>query len=121
MLDTAARTAYDADLDLFRDQVRKVFAVHLTPNLDRWEEEGAVDRDFWLAVGEAGLLCPQGPEYAGASRHMLPLTSGKLLLSVLCRTLPTDMASPVAPSCRQLACPTLIQRLSNAYPTMISA
>ncbi len=65
MLDTAARTAYDADLDLFRDQVRKVFAVHLTPNLDRWEEDGAVDRDFWLAVGEAGLLCPQVPEAYG--------------------------------------------------------
>ena len=65
MLDTAARTVYDADLDLFRDQVRKVFAAHLTPNLDRWEEKGAVDRDFWLAVGEAGLLCPQVPEAYG--------------------------------------------------------
>jgi acyl-CoA dehydrogenase len=66
MLETAQRTVYDADLDLFRDQVRKFFAQHLIPNLDRWEEEGIIDRAFWLACGEAGLLCPQVPaEYGG--------------------------------------------------------
>ncbi len=65
MLDTSLRTAYDADLDMFRDQVRRFFATHLTPNLDRWEAEGVVDRDFWRACGEAGLLCPQVPEEYG--------------------------------------------------------
>ncbi len=66
MLSTAGRTAYDADLDLFRDQVRKFFDKALYPNLDRWEEEGIVDREFWRAYGEAGLLCPQVPaEYGG--------------------------------------------------------
>ncbi|MFN3512141.1 MAG: acyl-CoA dehydrogenase family protein [Phenylobacterium sp.] len=66
MLSTAGRTAYDADLDLFRDQVRKFFDKALHPHLDRWEEEGIVDRDFWKAYGEAGLLCPQvPPEYGG--------------------------------------------------------
>ena len=66
MLSTAARTAYDADLDLFRDQVRKFFDKELYPHLDRWEEEGIVDREFWKAYGAAGLLCPQVPaEYGG--------------------------------------------------------
>ncbi|MDP3747639.1 MAG: acyl-CoA dehydrogenase family protein [Phenylobacterium sp.] len=66
MLTTVGRTAYDAELDSFRDQVRKVFDKILHPHLDRWEEEGIVDRDFWLAYGEAGLLCPQVPaEYGG--------------------------------------------------------
>ena len=66
MLSTAGRTAYDADLDLFRDQVRKFFDKELYPHLDRWEEEGIVDRSFWKAYGEAGLLCPQVPaEYGG--------------------------------------------------------
>ncbi|WP_309643980.1 acyl-CoA dehydrogenase family protein [Phenylobacterium sp.] len=66
MIATSGRTAYDADLDSFRDQVRKVFDKILQPNLDRWEEEGIVDRDFWRAYGEAGLLCPQVPtEYGG--------------------------------------------------------
>jgi alkylation response protein AidB-like acyl-CoA dehydrogenase len=66
MLSTAGRTAYDADLDMFRDQVRKFFDKELYPHLDRWEEDGIVDRSFWKAYGEAGLLCPQVPaEYGG--------------------------------------------------------
>jgi acyl-CoA dehydrogenase len=66
MLETANRAVYDADMELFRDQVRKFYAQHLIPHLDRWEEEGVIDRDFWLACGEAGILCPQVPaEYGG--------------------------------------------------------
>jgi len=66
MIDTSARTVFDDELNLFRDQVRKFFAQALVPNLDRWEEEGVVDREFWRACGEAGLLCPQVPtEYGG--------------------------------------------------------
>ncbi len=66
MLETANRAVYDEDLALFRDQVRKFYAQHLTPHLDRWEEEGIIDRDFWRACGEAGILCPQVPaEYGG--------------------------------------------------------
>jgi len=66
MLTTEGRAVYDEDLNLFRDQVRKFFDRALTPHLDRWEEEGVVDREFWRACGEAGLLCPTvPPEYGG--------------------------------------------------------
>ncbi|HLZ74000.1 acyl-CoA dehydrogenase family protein, partial [Phenylobacterium sp.] len=65
MLTTDTRTVYDADLNMFRDQVRKFFDKALIPNLDRWEEDGVVDRGFWLAAGEAGILCPQVPEAYG--------------------------------------------------------
>jgi alkylation response protein AidB-like acyl-CoA dehydrogenase len=65
MLNTAKRVAFDEEHELFRDQVRKFFARELTPNLDRWEEEGIVDRKFWRACGEAGLLCPTMPEAYG--------------------------------------------------------
>jgi len=66
MIDTAARTVFDEELNLFRDQVRKFYERALTPNLDRWEEEGIIGRDFWLACGEAGILCPTVPaEYGG--------------------------------------------------------
>ena len=66
MLQTDSRAVYDQDLNLFRDQVRKFFDRALTPHLDRWEAEGVVDRAFWLACGEAGLLCPTVPaEYGG--------------------------------------------------------
>ena len=65
MIDTAGRTAYNEDHAAFRDQVRKFFAKELTPNLDRYEEEGVVDRSFWRACGDAGLLCPPVPEQYG--------------------------------------------------------
>lgn len=66
MIDTAARPVFNEELNLFRDQVRKFFDRALTPNLDRWEADGVIDRAFWLACGEAGLLCPTVPvEYGG--------------------------------------------------------
>ncbi len=65
MLDAVGRTVYEEDHEQFRDSVRKVFDRHLTPHLDRWEKEGIVDRDFWRAAGEAGLLCPTVPEEFG--------------------------------------------------------
>lgn len=66
MLETQKRTAYDEEHELFRDQVRKFFDRAMVPNLARWEAEGIVDRAFWLACGEAGLLCPTIPaEYGG--------------------------------------------------------
>lgn len=66
MITTATRPIYDEELNLFRDQVRKFFDRELTPNLDRWEEDGIVGRDFWRACGDAGLLCPTVPaEYGG--------------------------------------------------------
>ena len=65
MLQTLARTAYDEDHHAFRDQVRRFFERELTPNLQRWEEAGIVDREFWRTCGEAGLLCPTAPEAHG--------------------------------------------------------
>jgi acyl-CoA dehydrogenase len=65
LLDTSTRTAFNEDHEMFRDTVRKVFERELLPNLDRYEEEGIVDRKFWLACGEAGLLCPTVKEEYG--------------------------------------------------------
>ncbi|HLZ78888.1 MAG TPA: acyl-CoA dehydrogenase family protein [Sphingomonas sp.] len=65
MLDLAQRTAFNEDHALFRDTVRKLFDRELIPNLDRYEQEGIVDRKFWRACGEAGLLCPTVKEEYG--------------------------------------------------------
>ena len=66
MIDMSARTAFDEELKLFRDQVRKFYDKALWPNLERWEADGIIDRDFWRACGEAGILCPTvAPEYGG--------------------------------------------------------
>ena len=58
MLDTSKRFAYNDDHEAFRDTVRKVFAEHMVPYLDKHEEEGIVGREAWKALGEAGMLCP---------------------------------------------------------------
>ena len=66
MIPASTRTLYEEDHVLFRDQVRRFFERALVPNLDRWEAQGIVDREFWRAAGEAGLLCPTvSPDYGG--------------------------------------------------------
>ncbi len=65
MLNSAYRTAYSADHDQFRDQVRKFLDREISPHADRWEETGIVDREAWTKAGAAGLLCPTVPEEYG--------------------------------------------------------
>lgn len=65
MLETSERQVYGPEHIAFRDSVRKLFERELYPNLDRFEEEGLVSRDFWRACGEGGLLCPTVPEEYG--------------------------------------------------------
>lgn len=65
MLNLEGRTTFEPEHEMFRDQVRKFFARELTPHLSHWEEKGIIDRSFWRACGEAGLLCPNVPEEYG--------------------------------------------------------
>lgn len=65
MLDTSTRMGFEEEHEMFRDTVRRVFAQALEPNMDRFDEDGKSDREFWLACGAAGLLCPQVPEEFG--------------------------------------------------------
>ena len=57
MLDTACRTAFTAEHDLFRDSVRRFFDRELIPHLTRWEEEGIIDRGFLTKAGQSGRRC----------------------------------------------------------------
>jgi alkylation response protein AidB-like acyl-CoA dehydrogenase len=65
MLDTSRRSFFSEEHHLFRDQVRRFLERELLPHIDRWEEEGIIDRAFWNKAGEAGLLCPTVPEDYG--------------------------------------------------------
>ena len=56
-----------AELELFRDNVRRFFAAEVEPNIDRWEKDGRVPREFYYKMGEAGLLCVDLPEEYGGS------------------------------------------------------
>ncbi|MDX9787801.1 MAG: acyl-CoA dehydrogenase family protein [Desulfobacterales bacterium] len=59
------RTIYNEDHQLFRDSVKEFHKRELLPKLEKWEKDGIVDRDFWLACGAQGLLLPDIPEEYG--------------------------------------------------------
>ncbi|MEZ6024311.1 MAG: acyl-CoA dehydrogenase family protein [Hyphomonadaceae bacterium] len=65
MLNVEGRLVYGAEHNQFRDSVRRFLERELLPNYARWEQQGIVDRAFWKASGEAGLLCPTAPEEYG--------------------------------------------------------
>jgi len=53
------------DLVLLSDTARRFFLEECAPHYDRWEAQGAVDRDIWLKAGETGLLGAEVPEAYG--------------------------------------------------------
>lgn len=58
--------AGDETLALFRDMAARFFERHAPPEaLERWREQGVVDRAFWREAGAAGLLGPSVPEAYG--------------------------------------------------------
>lgn len=60
------------ELNILRDAAGKFFATEFKPHLDRWIQNGQVDREAWNKAGEAGLLCAEVPvEYGGAGGSYL--------------------------------------------------
>ncbi|TDK49000.1 acyl-CoA dehydrogenase family protein [Antarcticimicrobium luteum] len=41
---------------MFADSVGRFYDNELVPNIDRWVEQGMVDRAFWTKAGEAGIM-----------------------------------------------------------------
>src|SRR4030095_17004356 len=56
---------YGAEHQQFRETLRRFLERELTPNIERWEAAGIMDRSFWRQDGELGLLCPGIPERYG--------------------------------------------------------
>jgi len=65
MQNIAGRSGFDENHAIFRESVRKFIERNVLPHLDRWEHEGIVDREFWRASGDAGLLAPTLSEDLG--------------------------------------------------------
>lgn len=53
--------------EMLADAARRFFAAELVPHVERWSEQGVVDREFWLKAGEAGLLGATVPEAWGGA------------------------------------------------------
>lgn len=53
--------------EMFADTARRFYQTELVPNVDRFLEQGMVDRDFWTKAGTAGLMAGSvAEEYGGA-------------------------------------------------------
>ncbi len=66
-LQTATPDWKTDDLILFEGEVFKFFSRELAPHVEKWRDQGKVDRWAWEKAGEAGLLCMSMPEeYGGA-------------------------------------------------------
>lgn len=55
----------DAEIESFREQVRRCVADKLVPHLDAWRRQGFIPRETWRALGELGFLLPEMPEAYG--------------------------------------------------------
>ncbi len=55
----------DAEIESFREQVRRCVADKLVPQLDSWRRQGFIPRETWRALGDLGFLLPEMPEAYG--------------------------------------------------------
>jgi len=65
----------DADLDLYRDTVRRFVAEEITPHQERFARQQHVDRAAWHKAGALGLLLVDIPEeYGGGGGNFAHVT-----------------------------------------------
>ena len=97
------RRIFDDDHNLFRESVRDFVAREVTPNVAKWEEAGAVDKDMFRKAGDAGLLGMAVPEEfggGGVSDFRFNVVIGEEMMrgnafgSGLCVTLHNDVVLP---------------------------
>ncbi|KPN63893.1 hypothetical protein SAMN04488527_10417 [Aliiroseovarius crassostreae] len=56
---------------MYADMANRFFNEELAPNIERWTENGIVDRSFWRKAGENGIMAGAIPEaYGGAGGDM---------------------------------------------------
>ncbi|MGB5245802.1 MAG: acyl-CoA dehydrogenase family protein [Woeseia sp.] len=61
------RRIFEEEHEMFRDSVRSFMKNEIGPHVDRWQEQGIVDREAFRKAGEQGLLLMWADEkYGGA-------------------------------------------------------
>ena len=56
-----------AELELFRDNVKRFLDKEIAPHYEKWEKESWMPKEAWLKLGENGLLAvDQAEEYGGS-------------------------------------------------------
>ena len=61
------RHIFEEEHDIFRDSVRRFFQKEIEPQVDKWVEQGYVDREAYVKAGAQGLLCMWMDEQYGGS------------------------------------------------------
>jgi acyl-CoA dehydrogenase len=62
-----SRYYFNEDHDMFRQSLRQFLETEAAPNIDKWEEAGKIDREFWKKFGEMGYFGLNMPEDLGGS------------------------------------------------------
>merc|ERR1711990_648404 len=66
LIEIGTRTIFSEEHDMFRESVRRFLDENVTmKEMDKWEEQGMVDREIWLKAGEQGLLGVDTPDELG--------------------------------------------------------
>lgn len=67
MIDNYQPSWMNEELLEMQAMTRRFTAEEVTPNQERWYEQGATDREIWLKAGAAGILLPDiSSEYGGS-------------------------------------------------------
>jgi long-chain-acyl-CoA dehydrogenase len=100
---TTKRAIFEADHDLFRASVREFVDREITPNVDKWEEAGLVDKSMFRSAGSNGMLGMAVPEkYGGGGNDdfrfnvvlVEEMNYGNAFASGMCITLHNDVCLP---------------------------
>ena len=70
MKDFLPRTHFNEEHEMFRDMVRGFVEKEITPNVERWHEQGMPDREVFKKAGELGLIGMSTPEAYGGGGEM---------------------------------------------------
>merc|ERR1719334_734195 len=65
LLDIGSRRIFNEEHDALREKVRKFYSSVDPVRKQKWEENGIVDRDFWLEAGAQGLIGVEQPVEKG--------------------------------------------------------
>jgi len=65
MTDIGSRSLFSSEQDMFRESVRKFVREVMSPQEDKFEEDGQPSREAWKAMGDQGLLGVATPAELG--------------------------------------------------------
>lgn len=83
-----------AELELFRDNVKRFLENEILPHYEQWEKDSWMPREIWNKLGENGLLCVDQPEqYGGVG---VPFQYSMVILNEMARMGLASLATGVS-------------------------